>query len=121
MGRTRLALAILLVAALTAPSYGWIITQESPAHGAGIAESVVVPFQSQGGVDLYEIHKYFMQDNYPLVLKFVKQAGDHNTIEIVDESIINMMTQNPEIWSQYHVQLTYDTVTNRCATVTCPT
>lgn len=111
MGRTRLACAMLLVAALTAPSYGWVITQTAPGHGLGEAESVVVPIITHSNYDAFEIHKYFMQDNYPITLKFVKQANDQNTINIVDESILNMMTQSATIWAGYHVQVNYDPVT----------
>ncbi len=110
MIRLKLVLTMLLVATLTAPSFGWIITQQEPAVGAGIAESVVIPFDTDPGIDMFEIHKYFMVDEYPLVLKFVKQAGDQNTIQIVDESIINMMTDQHRAWEDYHIRLIYNPV-----------
>lgn len=112
MMRLKLALAMLLVAALTAPSYGWIVTQQDPLPGAGIAESVVVPFDTDPGLDMFEIHKYFMVDEYPLVLKFVKQSGDQNTIQIVDESIMNMMTEQGRRWEDYHIRLIYSPIGN---------
>ena len=94
------ALAVLLPAL---DARAWIITQTEPAAGKGLADAVVMPFDIDPGLDMFEIHKYFQRDEYPLVLKFQRQPGDQNTIRIVDELILNMMTAQARDWNDFHV------------------
>ena len=104
-GMLKLAALIAVLTLPVASSQAWLIEQVEPAPGAGLAESVVVPFDWDPGVDLFEIHKYFLVDEQPLVLKFTRESGDQDTIRIVDEMILNMLTAQRRDWLDYHVQL----------------
>ncbi|KPK79376.1 MAG: hypothetical protein AMJ81_13355 [Phycisphaerae bacterium SM23_33] len=54
---------------------------------------------------MFEIHKYFLLDKYPLVLKFTRQPGDKDVIEIVDEIILNLFEAEKLSWQDFHVAL----------------
>ena len=101
------AMAVALIVPAVA-SHGWVVTQTEPAPGSGLAEAVVLPFDWDPGRDLFEIHKYFLVDQQPLVLKFTREAGDMDTVEIVDEIILNMLTPEQQAWLDYHVELLVD-------------
>jgi len=110
---------ILVLAAVAGPllfgggsAEAWVITQISPAPGSGLSESVIVPIDTDPGVDKIEIHKYFMElvDNgaeVPIILSFTREAGDQDVLQIVDEIILNLYSDANFIqdWEDYHVQL----------------
>ena len=104
-GMLKLAALVVVLVLPVASAQAWLIEQVEPASGAGLAEAVVVPFDWDLGVDLFEIHKYFLVDEQPLVLKFTRESADQDTIRIVDEIILNMFTVQQRDWVDYHVQL----------------
>lgn len=110
--RARLwVLALLAVLTLPAVAHAWIIQQTNPFPGAYMAESEVIPLYSNSTSDTIEIHKYFMQMGVPLVLKFTRQAGDHNTIKIADELILNLVPGEEDYepnWDDFHIRLLND-------------
>ena len=111
--RLKLALALVASALPVASANAWIITQTTPAPGAGQAESIVMRYDWDPGVDLFEIHKFFAVDEQPLELSFVRQPGDANTIRIVDEIILNMFTTEKRDWEDYHVELIVDQLSTK--------
>jgi hypothetical protein len=114
MNRT-LTLAAMFVCStlLVSPANAWMITQAEPAPGTGLAESLVLPYDRDPGVDEFEIHKCFLYDGQPLLLTFTRQDGDQDTLEIVDEIILNMFTAQQRAWANYHVLLEKDPVTGK--------
>lgn len=96
------------LALLAAPARAWEIVQTEPAPTSGYAAGVAIPFELAGLVDQYEIHKYFIRSQQPLVLKFTREAGDRDTLQIVDELIMNMFVQEQLSWCDFHVLLTAD-------------
>lgn len=113
---------ILVLAAVAGPllfgggsAEAWIITQIGPTPGAGYSESIVVPIDTYPGVDLIEIHKYYMERlvgslPVPIVLQFTREDGDANVIKIIDEMILNLYTDvgPSQDWTDYHVLLISD-------------
>ena len=110
---------ILVLAAIAGPlllgighADGWIITQISPAPGSGFSESVIVPIDTDPGVDKIEIHKYFLNldsndTEVPILLSMTREAGDQDVIRIIDEIILNLYADAnfPQDWIDYHVRL----------------
>jgi hypothetical protein len=97
-------IAVFAVCSTTANA--WIIEQTDPVTGANLAEVVVVPLNSTHGVDQIEIDKYYLpgfaNGQMAEMLKFVRQAGDQNTISIVNEMVLNETTAS---WNSYHEKL----------------
>lgn len=110
---------ILVIAAMAVPllfgggsAEAWIITQISPAPGSGFSESVIVPIDTDPGVDKVEIHKYFLNldsndTEVPIILNVTREAGDQDVIQIIDEIVLNLYADAnfPQDWIDYHVQL----------------
>lgn len=101
-----LALAVAFLAFLIPASSAsaWVITQIDPA--ASLAAATVYPFRATSTYAKFEIDDYFLpgynQDvDGGLVLQFTRQAGDPNTIQIV-QAILNMTDAN---WDGYHVAI----------------
>jgi hypothetical protein len=109
--RTWWLIAAALLAAPALSAQAWIITQVEPSPSAGYSVGTVVPYATEPGLDIFEIHKYFIRDPndaqfpLPLVLQFVRQPGDQNTIDLVDEMILNLMTGQNITWDDFHVAL----------------
>ena len=110
---------ILVLAAVAGPllfsggsAEAWVITQISPTPGSGYSESVIVPIDTDPGVDKIEIHKYFLSldsnhKEVPIILNVTREAGDQDVIQIIDEVILNLYADAnfAQDWEDYHVQL----------------
>jgi hypothetical protein len=93
---------VAVLAACSTAANAWIITMTDPASEAGLAETVVVPTDTKPGVDIIEIDKFYLRGfvaPMAVVMNFQRQAGDQNTISIVDEMVLN---QTAAPWDSYH-------------------
>lgn len=102
--KTLIVVSLAVLAACSASANAWIITQTDPISGANIVEAIAVPIDTKNGVDIIELDKFYLPgfvfgQTSPEILKFVRQAGDQNTISIIDEMVLN---QTNASWDSYH-------------------
>jgi hypothetical protein len=96
-----LAVAVLATMAPAMPAHAWIITQTSPPD-ANVTGSAWVNIDHTSTADVFDIFKFFGTNNNgaPLVLSFVREAGDKNFLDL-EEFMWNQETSPSHTWTAF--------------------